>query len=69
MNKIKLWIFIIVLIALPLATYLDYIYWGYKSLLGYFLTCLFEILIFFIGVALGENLNKEEQSSGELTTK
>lgn len=61
MSKIKLWIFIIVLVALPFATYLDYLYWGYKSLIGYFLTCMFEIFIFFIGVALGEALSQEHK--------
>ena len=57
-TKIKTSIFFILCLLIPIAAYLDYLYSGYKSPTGYFITCLFEILIFFSGVCLGEYIEK-----------
>ena len=53
-HKIKLGVVIVVLLAIPLAVYFDYIFLGYKSPVGYAITCLFEMMIFFAGVSFGE---------------
>ena len=53
-TKIKVSIFFIVCLLIPTAVYFDYLYFGYKSPIGYFITCLFEVFIFFCGVAVGE---------------
>ena len=53
-NKVKIGVGIGILVAIPIAVYFDYIFWGYKSPIGYTITCLFEIIIFFAGVSFGE---------------
>lgn len=58
-SKIKIVTAIIVLIVIPVAAYFDYTFLGYKSIIGYILTCLFEFFIFFSGVSFGEWLQYE----------
>lgn len=53
-TKIKISIFFIICLLIPIATYFDYLYFGHKSPIGYFVTCLFEVFIFFSGIAVGE---------------
>ena len=53
-TKIKVLLLLMIIIIIPFAVYLDYIYFGYKNISGYLITCCFELLIFFSGIAFGE---------------
>ena len=47
----------LILLFLPLAVYFDYVYVGRKSIAGYALICLLEVMIFFAGWCFGEWMN------------
>lgn len=58
-TRIKFYICFIIFLFIPLAVFLDYLYFGYKSVSGYYITCLFEICLFFCGITFGEWLERQ----------
>jgi len=53
MNKLQK-IYIALVLAMPILAYLDYIFIGATSYVGYILVCTFELLLFGAGVYVGQ---------------
>jgi len=60
-TKFKIIMYGTMFLALPLIVYLDYIWIGKLSILGYTITCLFEMGIYFLGIQMGLNLAKKDE--------
>ena len=58
-TRIKIYICSIIFLCIPIAVFLDYLYFGYKSMSGYYITCLFEVALFFCGITFGQWLEKQ----------